>query len=88
MIELFLFPASWPLTHWTTSASEELSGQAQTLKQIVGAFKLKNVETSASKALGYTPQEEYVPAVSFDLYDDKYWLKNSTLSGVLFLVKK
>ena len=56
----------------SASASEELSGQAQTLKQIVGAFKLKNVETSASKALGYAPQEEYVPAVSFDLYDDKY----------------
>ena len=56
----------------SASASEELSGQAQTLKQIVGAFKLKNVETSASKALGYTQAEEYEPAVSFDSYDDKY----------------
>ena len=51
---------------------EELSGQAQTLKQIVGAFKLKNVETSASKALGFAQAEEYEPAESFDLYDDKY----------------
>ncbi len=56
----------------SASASEELSGQAQTLKQIVGAFKLKNVETSASKSLGYTAAEEYEPAESFDLYDDKY----------------
>ena len=55
----------------SASASEELSGQAQMLKQVVGAFKLKNVETSASKSLGYT-QEEYVPAETFDFSDDKY----------------
>ena len=55
----------------SASASEELSGQAQMLKQVVGAFKLKNVETSASKSFGYT-QEEYVPAETFDFSDDKY----------------
>ncbi len=55
----------------SASASEELSGQAQTLKQIVSAFKLKNVETSASKSLGYEVSETEV-VESFDLYDDKY----------------
>ncbi len=55
----------------SASASEELSGQAQMLKQVVGGFKLKNVETSASKGLGYI-QEEYVPAETFDFNDDKY----------------
>ena len=56
----------------SASASEELSGQAQTLKQIVGAFKLKSVEASASKALGFTPTEEYETEISFEVCDDKY----------------
>ena len=56
----------------SASASEELSGQAQMLKQVVGAFKLKNVENSASKSLGYTAVEEYEPAESFEFDNDKY----------------
>ncbi len=55
----------------SASASEELSGQAQTLKQIVGAFKLKSVEASASKVLGYI-EEESIPVEAFDFSDDKY----------------
>ncbi len=55
----------------SASASEELSGQAQMLKQVVGAFKLKNVETSASKNASFetTEFEEYEET---NLYDDKY----------------
>ncbi len=54
----------------SASASEELSGQAQMLKQVVGAFKLKNVETSVSKTSGYAVEEPITE--EFDLYDDKY----------------
>ena len=55
----------------SASASEELSGQAQMLKQVVGAFKLKDVETSVSKSVGYV-HEEYEPIESFDFDNDKY----------------
>ncbi len=55
----------------SASASEELSGQAQMLKQVVGAFKLKNVETSASKNASYEATEFEI-FENVDLCDDKY----------------
>ena len=53
----------------SASASEELSGQAQILKQVVGAFKLKNVETSTSEELSCV-KDEYVPLEAYNLSDD------------------
>ncbi|MBR3809426.1 MAG: MCP four helix bundle domain-containing protein [Clostridia bacterium] len=56
----------------SASASEELSGQAQMLKQIIGAFQLKDVSTSAQMEVpemnNYNPENDY----NFDSYDDKY----------------
>ena len=56
----------------SASASEELSGQAQMLKQIIGAFKLKDVSTSAQMEIpeinNYDSSNDY----NFDGYDDKY----------------
>ena len=56
----------------SASASEELSGQAQMLKQIIGAFKLKDVSTSAQMEIpeinNYDSSKDY----NFDSYDDKY----------------
>ncbi|MBR3789792.1 MAG: MCP four helix bundle domain-containing protein [Clostridia bacterium] len=56
----------------SASASEELSGQAQMLKQIIGAFQLKDVSTSAQMEVpemnNYNPENNY----NFDSYDDKY----------------
>ena len=56
----------------SASASEELSGQAQMLKQIIGAFKLKDVATSAQMEIptinNYDSSNDY----NFDGYDDKY----------------
>ena len=40
------------------------------LKQVVGAFKLKNVETSASKTLSFAVEEPVIE--DFDLFNDKY----------------
>lgn len=57
----------------SASASEELSGQAQMLKQIIGNFKLKDVSSSIEPVIipemnEYDPSQEY----NFDSYDDKY----------------
>ncbi len=55
----------------SASASEELSGQAQMLKQIIGNFKLKDVDaTAAASLVEYTSYE--APSSYEEAYDDKY----------------
>ena len=56
----------------SASASEELSGQAQMLKQVIGAFKLKDVSTSAQEYAQEETSYETSYDSSFDSYDDKY----------------
>ena len=54
----------------SASASEELSGQAQMLKQIIGNFKLKDVDTSSVSLVDYASYE--APQSYESSYDDKY----------------
>ena len=54
----------------SASASEELSGQAQMLKQIIGNFKLKDVDTSSVSLVDYASYE--APQSYEASYDDKY----------------
>ena len=56
----------------SASASEELSGQAQMLKQIIGAFKLKDVATSASMDIPQINEYDASNDYNFDGFDDKY----------------
>ncbi len=54
----------------SASASEELSGQAQMLKQIIGNFKLKDVDISSVSLVDYASYE--APQSYEASYDDKY----------------
>ncbi len=59
----------------SASASEELSGQAQMLKQIIGAFKLKNVDSAVAADLDIadtTVEYDSTSDYNFSSYDDKY----------------
>ena len=58
--------------HKRSSASEELSGQAQMLKQIIGSFKLKDVTTSASMEIPQINEYDASNDYNFDGFDDKY----------------
>ncbi|MBR2877053.1 MAG: methyl-accepting chemotaxis protein, partial [Clostridia bacterium] len=56
----------------SASASEELSGQAQMLKQVIGAFKLKDVSNTVQEYTKDNSSIEPSLEVDFDVYDDKY----------------
>ncbi|MBR2875755.1 MAG: methyl-accepting chemotaxis protein, partial [Clostridia bacterium] len=57
----------------SASASQELSGQAQMLKQVIGNFKLKNVENIIQDEFQKNIDLSSTLEVDFDAtYDDKY----------------